>query len=402
MLYIDDKARGVHEGYLVTPITKLELVFGLNMSGAIKATLSGICLTVIGSLMAGLGIIFHPWVLLQLLALILGTSIAFNGMMFLLMVRVEDPLTPRAMFGVLNLLLFYPSGAMYPIASFPWWLRAISVDRPFHLCHPRLQSDHSQRRRLCGDSIRLVVSLCLRNRNTAHRHAAVQAHAVTHLFRQEPYRRWLYTEPMMRRFFASSLLVILMLAGCHSGQKPPSQQPNARASWEFNKVYHLRGKVVSTDAAKGEVTLDHEAIPGFMEAMTMPYKLTGCEHPERAASRRRDYRRCAGLAGSGCGVAARPYCRGGAGQAGLHTYGFLSCAGTGRRWFRISSCATRMARPIHLGQFKGKALVVTFIYTRCPSPEFCPRVTRNFAELEKHDGGQPRTLCQVASALGQL
>jgi len=40
-------------------------------------------------------------------------------------------------------------------------------------------------------------------------------------------------------------------------------------------------------------------------------------------------------------------------------------------------------RPIHLGQFKGKALVVTFIYTRCPSPEFCPRVTRNFAELER-------------------
>ena len=34
MLYIDDKARGVHEGYLVTPITKLELVFGLNLAGA--------------------------------------------------------------------------------------------------------------------------------------------------------------------------------------------------------------------------------------------------------------------------------------------------------------------------------------------------------------------------------
>jgi len=134
MLYIDDKARGVHEGYLVTPITKLELVFGLNMAGAIKATLSGICLTVIGSLMAGLGIIFHPWVLLQLIILILGTSIAFNGMMFLLMVRVEDPLTPRAMFGVLNLLLFYPSGAMYPIASFPWWLRAIAVIDPFTYC----------------------------------------------------------------------------------------------------------------------------------------------------------------------------------------------------------------------------------------------------------------------------
>ncbi len=131
MLYIDDKARGVHEGYLVTPITKLELVFGLNTAGAIKAVLSGICLTVIGSLMAGLGVIFHPVVLLQLLSLILVTSIAFNGMMFLLMVRVDDPLVPRAMFGVLNTLLFYPSGAMYPIASFPAWLRAIAVVDPF-------------------------------------------------------------------------------------------------------------------------------------------------------------------------------------------------------------------------------------------------------------------------------
>jgi protein SCO1/2 len=46
-------------------------------------------------------------------------------------------------------------------------------------------------------------------------------------------------------------------------------------------------------------------------------------------------------------------------------------------------------RPIHLGQFRGKSLVVTFIYTRCPSPEFCPRVTRNFAALEKQLAASP-------------
>ena len=131
MLYIDDKARGVHEGYLVTPITKLELVLGLNIAGAIKAVLAGISLTVIGSLMAGLGAIFHPVALLQLLLIILGASIAFNGMMFLMVVRVDDPLVPRAMFGVLNTLLFFPSGAIYPIAAFPKWLRAIAIVDPF-------------------------------------------------------------------------------------------------------------------------------------------------------------------------------------------------------------------------------------------------------------------------------
>lgn len=131
MLYIDDKARGVHEGYLVTPITKLELVMGLNLAGAVKAVLSGVCITIIGTLFAGLGVIFHPIAVLQLLLLIITTSIAFNGMMFLMMVRVEDPLVPRAMFGVLNTLLFFPSGAISPISGFPKWLRAIAVVDPF-------------------------------------------------------------------------------------------------------------------------------------------------------------------------------------------------------------------------------------------------------------------------------
>ena len=131
MLYIDDKARGVHEGYLVTPITKLELVFGLNIAGAIKAVLAGIAITLIGSLMAGLPAIFNPVADLELLCMIVVTSIAFNGMMFLMMVRVDDPLVPRAMFGVLNTLLFFPSGAIYPIAAFPPWLRAIAIADPF-------------------------------------------------------------------------------------------------------------------------------------------------------------------------------------------------------------------------------------------------------------------------------
>jgi ABC-2 type transport system permease protein len=131
MLYIDDKARGVHEGYLVTPITKTELVFGLNAAGAIKAVMTGVVITVIGSLLAGVGTVFNPGTVLELMIMILLTSIAFNTMMFLLMVRVEDPLVPRAIFGILNTLLFFPSGAIYPIEAFPWWLRAIAKVDPF-------------------------------------------------------------------------------------------------------------------------------------------------------------------------------------------------------------------------------------------------------------------------------
>ncbi|HXY09224.1 MAG TPA: ABC transporter permease [Terriglobales bacterium] len=131
MLYIDDKARGIHEGYLVTPITKTELVFGLNGAGAIKAVLTGIVITVIGSLLAGVSTVFHPAAMVGLILMIVLTSLAFNTFMFLLMVRIEDPLVPRAIFGILNTLLFFPSGSIYPVQAFPAWLRAIAKADPF-------------------------------------------------------------------------------------------------------------------------------------------------------------------------------------------------------------------------------------------------------------------------------
>jgi len=131
MLYIDDKARGVHEGYLVTPISKLELVLGLNLAGAIKAVMTGVIIVGIGSLLAGVSTIFNPLTAIGLVIMIVLTSMAFNTMMFLLMVRIEDPLVPRAMFGILNTLLFFPSGSVYPIQAFPPWLRVIAKGDPF-------------------------------------------------------------------------------------------------------------------------------------------------------------------------------------------------------------------------------------------------------------------------------
>jgi len=81
--------------------------------------------------MAGVGTIFNPTAIIGLLMMIVLTSLAFNTMMFLLMVRIEDPLVPRAMFGILNTLLFFPSGSVYPIQAFPPWLRVIAKGDPF-------------------------------------------------------------------------------------------------------------------------------------------------------------------------------------------------------------------------------------------------------------------------------
>ena len=129
--FIDDKSRGLHEGYLVTPIGKAELVLGLIGAGTLKGIMAGMALAITGSLISGITGIWNPIQFFYLILVIAIGSTAMISFMFLLMVRVDDPLVPRAIFGVLNTLLFFPSGAVYPIAAFPWWLRWIAVIDPF-------------------------------------------------------------------------------------------------------------------------------------------------------------------------------------------------------------------------------------------------------------------------------
>ncbi len=188
----------------------------------------------------------------------------------------------------------------------------------------------------------------------------------------------------MRRLLACSLLGILLLAGCHSGPKSGA----AGASAQNFKVYKLRGKVVSTNSAKGEVTLNHEAIPGFMEAMTMPYKLKDPGilselHPGDAITAdvlvSQDPDADVRLDHIVVVAQAKPDYK-------PTTFYHVPAPGDQVPDFKLRN---QDARPIRLAGFKGKALLVTFIYTRCPRPDFCPRVTRNFAEVHKDLAATP-------------
>jgi ABC-2 type transport system permease protein len=131
IIFIDDKARGLHEGYLVTPISKLELIAGFNISGTIKAVLAGVAIMIMGSLVAGVPNPFDVMRMLRLTVVITVTSFALVSMMFMLMARMSDPLMPRAMFGLLNTVLYFPSGAVYPQQGFPGWMQVIAAVDPF-------------------------------------------------------------------------------------------------------------------------------------------------------------------------------------------------------------------------------------------------------------------------------
>jgi len=131
IIFIDDKARGLHEGYLVTPISKFELILGFTLAGAIKAIIAGVVLITVGSLIAGIPDPLNPLRMARLLLLVIATAMALISMMFLIMVRVSDPLVPRAIFGMLNTVLYFPSGAVYPTESFPGWMKVITTVDPF-------------------------------------------------------------------------------------------------------------------------------------------------------------------------------------------------------------------------------------------------------------------------------
>jgi ABC-2 type transport system permease protein len=131
IIFIDDKARGLHEGYLVTPIRKFELILGFNLAGAAKAIIAGIVLMTLGSVLAGIPDPLNPLRLAKMFLVVVATALALISMMFLIMVRVSDPLVPRAIFGMLNTVLYFPSGAVYPQQSFPGWMKAIAVVDPF-------------------------------------------------------------------------------------------------------------------------------------------------------------------------------------------------------------------------------------------------------------------------------
>jgi ABC-2 type transport system permease protein len=126
---LEDRMFGYHEGYLVTPITTGTLVAGNVLAGAIVASLAGgLVLTAILVItplsMAGGSSVAAA------AATVFLTSTAIASLWFLLFARARSASVLRGMFGIINVLLFFPSGAFYPVESYPSWLGSISAADP--------------------------------------------------------------------------------------------------------------------------------------------------------------------------------------------------------------------------------------------------------------------------------
>ena len=152
-------------------------------------------------------------------------------------------------------------------------------------------------------------------------------------------------------------------------------------------TYTLTGRVISKQPATQQLIIDSDDIPGFMAAMTMPYKVKdpdGFQRVEPADVIRADV------------VVEQP---------GTFWLEHLTVIGkTGNRapaegaapqvlmvGDRVPDVplVNQDGKTLHFGQFKGKIVLLTLIYTRCPFPDYCPLLSRQFATIQKELAKNP-------------
>lgn len=181
-----------------------------------------------------------------------------------------------------------------------------------------------------------------------------------------------------RNLFLQFIIAIgasALLAACAaSSNNQFVASPNARR-------YEISGRVVSIDRRGRQVIIAHEAIPNFMDAMTMPFTFKDewaldvmqPNHQIRAVlvvDGERSWIEQPTITGEAAEEAR--------GNANTSSRTIEAQPGAAVPDFTL---VNQDNRPVSLQQFRGQAVLITFIYTRCPLPDYCPLMTSKFAEI---------------------
>jgi protein SCO1/2 len=151
--------------------------------------------------------------------------------------------------------------------------------------------------------------------------------------------------------------------------------------------FPLEGQVLAVDAVKGELTVRHSDIKGFMPGMTMPFKVT-----DKAVLNERkpgDLIRATLVVENSLGR-LEDVVR--TGEAPLPADALVPSSAEVLIPGALAPDATLLdqdARTRRLSEWKGKAIGVTFVYTRCPLSDFCPLMDKHFAAVQRAVLGDP-------------
>ncbi len=178
---------------------------------------------------------------------------------------------------------------------------------------------------------------------------------------------------MRSAILAAAVFVSSILSGCGSDASDQAS-PNA-------KRYPLKGKVISVDKAAKRAKIDHERVEGYMEPMTMDFPIKAdwvwtelAEGAEIKADLVVD------------SVAKDPYW--------LENIGIVASAKPGQAIPPVNedfaqignqipdfTLTNQDGKKISLKDYRGKALAITFIYARCPLPDYCIKMSTAFSDL---------------------
>jgi len=188
------------------------------------------------------------------------------------------------------------------------------------------------------------------------------------------------------RYFILILSSIIFLAACRNAPTPKqTASPDA-------KHYALKGKIVAVDKAKKSVTVAHEKITGYMDAMTMPF-------PVKDDFVLGDLKKDADLSADlvvdtdgfwleNIAVSSSSSSSAAANQNQPAPPVNENFAQVGRE-IADFSLVNQDGKAISLKDFRGKALAITFIYSRCPLPEYCILMSKNFSDAAKKVESSP-------------
>jgi protein SCO1/2 len=187
-------------------------------------------------------------------------------------------------------------------------------------------------------------------------------------------------KPFLLLVFAQIILIVLC-AAIFSRPRPALNVPATA------QTFQVRGQIRELDAVNRMVRIAHEEIPHYMPAMTMPFavKDTGLL---KGLSIGDAVQFELVVTGSDSWISHIDKIRS---EIPAAASGAQAPAATESDLVRLEpgesvpdfTLIDQNNRPIQLSGFRGKAVVLTFIYTRCPLPNFCPLMSANFAELQK-------------------
>jgi ABC-2 type transport system permease protein len=135
-----DRFLGVDEAILMTPITKADIVVGLVFSGFFITLAMSLIVLLVSSFITEIRVFTGFFEFVEILAVMALTTLGLLSMMFLMLGRANHPRIVGVFSGFMNVIFFFPSGAVYPVQSFPGWLRSFSRVNPEYYAVHALKS----------------------------------------------------------------------------------------------------------------------------------------------------------------------------------------------------------------------------------------------------------------------